>query len=413
MINTNEELLKYLLSLRTGDYQLDNFEEFLKEINFTFNKPAIHISGTNGKGTVGTVLKNIYQEAGYKVGYFHSPYLYNPDEMIIYNNEQISLKEIDEIISGYNGLISKYNLSEFEVETFIALYYFEKMNVDLAVIECGLGGLYDATNVITPILSIITSISMEHTALLGNSLTEIARHKAGIIKKGIPVLIGELEEDALEVIKEVAAEHHSKIFTTSQYLFEELEDDGYKFTYKPYNDLKIHSLALFSILDASIALEAVSILQEYFKVLEDSVRAAIAKTRLIGRMEIVHESPLVICDGAHNPAATHELKESIEKMRKEAQIHVIFAAFKDKNIERMFAELNFISNDITLTTFDHLRARKEEEYFLFLGEFRFDDNYKKVISDKMKEFPNDIILATGSLAFAAKVSKEFKDGDIK
>lgn len=413
MIDNKTELIKYFRNLRTGDYQRVNFDLFLKEINFSFPLKAIHIAGTNGKGTTGTALKNIYQKAGYKVGYFSSPYLFGPEEMIVYDNKKISLEKIAEMISKYDRLFKKYNLSEFEVQTFIAFEYFLDLKPEITIIECGMGGLEDATNIFTPILSIITSISLEHTAFLGSSLTEIAFHKAGIIKKDIPVLIGELEESALETIKEVANKEKAKIYVVGKYLFEQLQDDGYMFTYKPYENLKIHSLALFSVLDASIAINAVEILKPLFAVPEASIYQGIEETSLRGRMEVVDTSPLVICDGAHNQEATSKLKDSLEKIQQDKKIHVIFAAFKDKNIERMLAELNFISADITLTTFPHERARKEEEYFLFLDEFPFVEDYVSLIKDKIVSYPNDIILITGSLAFSGLIARQYEEGKIK
>lgn len=413
MISNHDDLKQYFKSLRVGDYQRDNFDSFLKKVGFSFTLPALHIGGTNGKGTTGTILRNIYQEEGYKVGHFHSPYLYNADEMIIYDNNKIPLIEIDEIITANDKLIKKYDLSEFEIQTFIALTYFLKVKPDIVIIECGMGGLEDATNIFKPILSIITSISLEHTSYLGSSLTEIAYHKAGIIKKDVPVLLGDVNEECLDVIKEAAKENKSKIFSRGRYLNEIQEDDGYRFTFKPYESLKIHSLALFSVTDASIALSAVEICKERFPLHSEAIYKGVEKTSLPGRMEILRNSPLVIVDGAHNPEAIHRLVKSLEKLEPARDIHIVFATFKDKNIHAMLAELNFISSDINLTTFDHPRARLEDEYFLFLDEFPFNSDYRSLIEQKIRQFPEDIIVITGSLAFSGLISKEFKEGLIK
>ena len=413
MISNYDDLKQYFKSLRVGDYQRDDFDSFLKKVGFSFDLPAIHIAGTNGKGTTGTILINIYQEAGYKVGHFHSPYLYSADEMIIYDNKKISLKEINDIISSNHKLIKKCNLSEFEVQTFIAFTYFLKVKPDLVIIECGMGGLEDATNIFKPILSIITSISLEHTSYLGSSLTEIAYHKAGIIKQNVPVLLGDVNEEGLDVIKDVARENKSKIFSRGHYLNEIQENDGYRFTFKPYDNLKIHSLALFSVIDASIALSAVEIVKESFPVHSKAIYKGIENTSLTGRMEVLKKEPLVIVDGAHNQEAIHKLVESLEKLEPARDIHIVFAAFNDKNIHAMLAELNFISSDINLTTFAHPRARLEEEYFLFLDEFPFDGDYRSLIEEKIRQFPEDIIVITGSLAFSGLISKEFKEGLIK
>ena len=413
MITNDEALIEYFKTLRTGDYQRDNFNLFLKEIKFSFPLHAVHLSGTNGKGTTGTVLKNIYQEAGYKVAHFSSPYLFSPREMITYDGQSIAIEKIASLIAQYEHLFKKYNLSEFEVEAFLAFTYFLEVKPDLTIIECGMGGLIDATNIFTPILSIITSISLEHTSFLGSSLTEIAFHKAGIIKKRVPLLIGPIEESALEVIKEVASQEKAPIHQVGPYLDERLLEDGYLFSYKPYQDLKIPSLALFSVLDASFALGAVEILKPLLNVSREAIYLGVAKTSLPGRMEVLNHSPLLIVDGAHNPEATSRLKESLEKLQGDKKIHIIFAAFNDKNITMMLAELNFISNDITLTTFPHPRARKEEEYFLYLDEFLFVEDYRTLIKEKIAQYPEDIIVITGSLAFAGLVSQQYKKGLIK
>ena len=401
---TIEELL---LPLTRNDYQRYDFDNFLTKVDFHYKTPSIHISGTNGKGSVATYIANIYIASGYKVGLFTSPHLRNINEMICVNNVSISEKDFIYYFKKYEKLFLKFNLSKFEVETFIALNYFDEQKCDIAIIECGMGGEEDATNIFTPLLSIITSVSLEHTLFLGRSISEIARAKAGIIKKNIPVLIGNLSTDALDVIKEVAFENKSNIFQADQYYDVKYVDNGLLFTYKPYQDLFIPSIANFEIVDATLALEAIKLLLDTFKVNEEGIRNGLNTSHMIARMNIINSHPYVIIDGAHNPEAMETLKQSLETLPFIKPIHVIFACFKDKNIERMLAELNFISSDITLTTFDHPRARTYEEYFLFAGEYPFVEDYQKAIVDKMNEFKDDIILITGSLAFASLVNDTF------
>ena len=411
-MKTLDELKEYLSGLR-NEYQRDNFDSFLHKIKFSFDLPFIHISGTNGKGTVGQVLSDIYSNQGYKVGYYSSPYYLSPLEMIRINGNNIPLEEFISIVEEYDKNIKKYDLSEFEVETFVMYQYFKKLHLDICIVECGMGGEDDATNIADSILSIITSISLEHTEYLGSSLTEIAQAKAGIIKEDNIVVIGPLENDALEVIKEVARENNAKIVQNTSYLFEKLVDNGYDFTVKPYEHLKIKFLYLFTLLDVSIALTAIEQLKDRYPVSEDNIRKSLLELKMPSRMEVVSNNPLVIIDGAHNPHAMAALRESLEKIIGDKPLHVIFSSFKDKNIERMFAELSFVSKDITLTTFKHNRARKKDEYFLFLDEYNYEEDYIKLIKDKMNEYQNDIILITGSLAFGLHVSDLFKKGAFK
>ncbi len=398
-----ELLLPYIRS----DYQRYDFNNFLNKVGFHYKTPSIHIAGTNGKGSVATYIANIYVASGYKVALFTSPFLKKINEMIRINNICISDEEFNFYFQKYEKLFHKFNLSKFEIETFIALNYFDDKKCDIAIIECGMGGEEDATNIFTPLLSIITSISLEHTSYLGRSISEIARAKSGIIKKNVPVLIGNLDDEALDVIKEVSFENRSNIFQIDHFYDVKYVDNGIIFTYKPYRDLFIPSLANFEIVDASISLEAIKLLSDNFKVNEDNIRDGLNASYMLARMNIINTHPYVIVDGAHNPEAVEKLKEACEALPFNKPIHVIFSCFKDKNIERMLAELNFISSDITLTTFDHVRARTYEEYFLFAGEYPFVSDYQKAIIDKMNEFKDDIILITGSLAFASLVANTF------
>ncbi len=401
MITNLNDLNNYLTTLRKGDYQRFNFDNFLEKVKFEYNIPSVHISGTNGKGSVGNYLKNIYLAKGYNVGYFHSPYYKSMLEMILLNNEAIKFDYIDKIISKYDKYIKKFDLSEFELETFIALNYFKDNNVDIAIVECGMGGEDDATNIFIPKLSIITSVSLEHTMFLGSSITEIAKAKSGIIKSEVDVVIGKLNEEATQVIYQVALQNKSIVYQVDNYFNERLTDDGYMFDTIKYHDLLIKSFAKYSIEDAMIALKAIEILNKILPVDEESIKEGLNKSQLLGRMTIINKSPLSIVDGAHNPEAIISLCESINALNKEnLKIHVIFAAFLDKNIQNMLSSLNFISNDIYLTTFPHIRARKEEDYLLYLQDYSYQEN-PLVLYEKLKnDFPNDLILICGSLAFA-------------
>ena len=176
------DLKSYFDNIQRDDYQRENFDGFLLKVGFKYNVPSIHIAGSNGKGTTANYLANIYRAHGLKVGLFTSPYLNNVNEMININGVDITDDEFVSAIKDNEKLFNKYSLSPFEIQTFIALSYFEKKQCDLAIIECGMGGEIDATNIFNPIASIITSISLEHTAFLGRSLCEIAYQKAGIIK---------------------------------------------------------------------------------------------------------------------------------------------------------------------------------------------------------------------------------------
>ena len=395
------DLKTYFDEIKRDDYQRENFDDFLQKVSFKYNVPSIHIAGSNGKGTTANYLANIYRAHGLKVGLFTSPYLNNVNEMININGHDISDEEFITAIKENEKLFNKYSLSPFEIQTYIALSYFEKNKCDLAIVECGMGGEIDATNVFNPIASVITSISLEHTAFLGRSLCEIAYQKAGIIKDEVPVITGMLEEEAINTIVEVTKEKKTSLVVSVEPANVVYENNGFTFSYSAYKDLRINSSATYSLKDACIALEVVNKLMNVYQVSENEIREGLEKTYMPVRMEIVKKEPLIIIDGSHNPEGALNLTKSLQNVIENRELHVLFACFKDKNIERMLAYLGEYSKDITLTTFPHKRARTEEDYFLFLDDHSFKENAVDALKELEESHPNDAILVTGSLAFAA------------
>lgn len=408
------DLKKYLIERNKGNYDRDNYDAFLKKVSFKFNIPAIHIAGTNGKGSTANYLANIYQAQGLKVAIYDSPYYQSPCEMIRINQERISDETFEKYLNNNKKLFEKYSLSEFEIETYIALSYFNDNKCDIAIIECGMGGEIDATNVFTPLLSIITSVSMEHTAYLGKTLSEIALHKAGIIKDEVPVLIhNKLAEDVLNVLRVVVKENRTKISTVDDYHFEVVKEDGYHFTYGSLEDLVIPTLAKYSIHDACFAIEAVNMLKDQISFSNEAIYEGLKKTKLNARMTLAKNNPTVYIDGAHNLEAIERIYNDILSIYGGKKIHIVFATFKDKNLPAMLSKLGLMSDDITLTTFDNPRARDEMDYFLYLEDYRYVENYKEAIQSVINQYPDDFILITGSLAFALLVDDDFKKGEIK
>lgn len=397
-----------ILSFNRNSYQKDNFDAFLKKVSFSYNISSIHVAGTNGKGSVCNYLANVYIAQGYKVGLFTSPYFKRINEMIRINQKEISDEEIEKIFDAHSKLFKKYDLSSFEIETFVALTYFQKEQVDIAIIECGMGGELDATNIFNPILSIITSVSIEHTNFLGVSLSEIALHKAGIIKKDVPCLLGNFDGDALDVIVDICRKNNSKITKISQFHRENCAETGYTFDYGIYENISISSRAKSSVIDACLALDALTILSEKFPVDKDNVSKGMKGLLPSGRFSFFKlDNTTIIVDGAHNPEAVCKLREDIDGLRLDKPIRVVFASFKDKNITMMLPEISLLG-EVYLTSFDHPRARGEMEYFLYLEEYKYFENHISLIKEIKEKYPNDYILVTGSLAFAYLVCDEIK-----
>lgn len=399
---------EFFESFRKDDYQRDNFDRFIKAIRFSFNIPAIHIAGTNGKTSTANFIAGGYIRQGYKVGLFTSPYLYSPNEMIKINGQEISDDDFMDIYNKYKKEIKKYDLSAFEVEVFVALSHFQNSHCDLAVIECGMGGEIDATNIITPILTIITSISLEHTEFLGYTISEITAQKSGIFKENVPILVPELPEDAMTVIYETAKLNDAKINYLGHPVQEQLLDDGYSFVYGDFGTVKISSFAKYNIQNTVVALEAISLLREQFPFDTEKVVEGISKVQLPCEVEIVSRNPLVIIDGARNQEAMKKFCDvELLKIIKSRPIHVIFACCKDKNLSALLAVVGETTHDLTITTFDSPRARGEDEYFLFAEDYKFVADPIQLLNDKMQEFPDDCFFITGSLAFAALMRKQF------
>ena len=404
------DLKEYFESVDRGDYQRENFDDFLKKVSFSYKIPSIHIAGSNGKGTTANYLANIYRAHGLNVGLFTSPYLDNVNEMISINGQNITDEEMISAIEENEKLFKKFSLSAFEIQTYIALNYFNKKGVDLAIIECGMGGEIDATNIFNPILSIITSISLEHTSFLGRSLCEIAYQKAGVIKDEIPVITGMLDDEAINTIVEVAKERNSQVIVSVDPAKVVYDNYGYSFAYSIYKDLRINSSATYSLKDACIALEAVIKLMNTYPVSEEEIREGLAKTYMPVRMEVLREKPLIIVDGSHNPEGVQNMVKSLQNVAQNRDIHILFACFRDKNVERMLAYLGEYSRDIVLTTFPHKRARTMEDYFLYLDDHSFNENPEEALKELIEKYPDDVILIVGSLAFAAYMKNVINRG---
>jgi len=287
--------------------------------------PIVHIAGTNGKGSVAHMLTSVLMECGYQVGLYTSPHLKDFRERIKVNGKPVRKKFVIGFINRYRPFIEEHELSFFEITVAMAFQYFQKNRVDIAIIETGLGGRKDSTNVVMPILCIITNIQKDHTDVLGETPAEIAREKAGIIKPGIPVIVGEAPPEALDVIREIARENAAEFILASEPPFYyETDLKG------PYQQKNI-----------PIVIEAVNHLRvSGFTISERNLRNGLMKvkenTGLRGRWDIVSEQPVILFDTAHNPAAMRWVMEGIAKMPVKNK-HFVLGFVKGKDIGEMLA----------------------------------------------------------------------------
>ena len=293
--------------------------------------PCVHVAGTNGKGSVSNLLASVLQEAGYKVGLFTSPHLKDFRERIRVNGQMISQEDVCRFTESYIEAKLEVQPSFFELTTMMAFQYFAQQQVDIAIIEVGLGGRLDSTNIIRPILSVITSISFDHVALLGDTLPQIAKEKAGIIKPGVPVVVAENPEEVLEVVRAQARERKSPIC-------ENLEDNRFK----KLQGIDCALKGYYTAENARTVLMALDILAETFFINEDIIRRAfvnvLKNTGLRGRWEMLQEKPLCICDTGHNEAGIRYIvKQLLDTPHR--RLHMVIGVVSDKDVDHILALL--------------------------------------------------------------------------
>lgn len=289
------------------------------------NFKSIHVAGTNGKGSVSHMIASVLQETNYKVGLYTSPHLKDFRERIKINGKMIPKKNVTEFIKHHKPFFETNALSFFEMTVGLAFEYFSQEKVDIAIIEVGMGGRLDSTNVIVPEVSVITNIGMDHTAFLGDTLSAIAKEKAGIIKENISVVIGETVPETKKVFETMAKEKNAKIAFAEALSFPDFETD-LKGTYQLKNKQTV--LAALMVLNQ----------QNNFQISEEKIKAGLNKvvsnTNLMGRWQVLQKEPKVICDTAHNKEGlSYVLKQLSEEERND--LHIVLGFVSDKNLDEL------------------------------------------------------------------------------
>lgn len=303
--------------------KLDGITSFAKHLNNPHTQfKSIHVAGTNGKGSSSHLLASVLQEAGYKVGLYTSPHLKDFRERIRINGEKIGKSWVVDFIAENNLFFTNNKLSFFEMTVGMAFSYFADQEVDIAIIEVGLGGRLDSTNIITPEISLITNISMDHTDMLGDTLGKIAGEKAGIIKKDVPVVISEYNEETAPVFVSVAKENNSRIIFAEE---------------SEYADYKIGLLGAYQKKNIKGVLATLNTLTG-FKVTENNIinglGHVVENTQLMGRWQQIGSDPVIICDTAHNKEGISLVMEQVKKQTYE-ELHIVIGFVKDKDMNRI------------------------------------------------------------------------------
>lgn len=380
----------------------------------------VHVAGTNGKGSTCEMLSSVLSEAGYKVGLFTSPFIERFNERIIYCGESISDDDLayeTEYVKQFADKMSD-TPTEFELITAIALSYYKRKGCGIVVFECGLGGRLDSTNIIkTPVLSIITGIDLDHTAILGNTTAEIAAEKAGIIKCGVPVLFGEVDEEAEKVIRSVAYEKGCRAYHTDFSGISDVETslDGTGMTFGDRR-VKLGLHGLYQTRNAATVLTAVDILREQgMNISEEAILKGLYSAKWSARFEILVREPLVIYDGAHNPngisAAVENIRCYLSPLTDDGKIVLLLGVMADKDHGSMIKKLSSVCSCAYTVTPNNSRSldsggamREFEENGVASHSYEsIDDGVAAAVECAVRE--NRPLVCLGSLYMYSDVKK--------
>jgi dihydrofolate synthase / folylpolyglutamate synthase len=399
--------LEYLYGLEKSGilFGLDNISALVGLLgNPQQQFSSIHVGGTNGKGSVVCMLSKILEKAGYRTGMYTSPHLVHFNERIRINGEAIGDKEVAELTDRIRGVAVQekgaHSFSFFDFTTAMALLYFREKGVDWAIVEVGMGGRLDSTNVIRPVVSVITNVEMDHMEYLGESITQIAQEKAGIIKEGAPVVTGASGE-ALQVIRKKAGDK-SKVCVLGED-FSYIKADDQRLSYRGLEwDLKEVRIGLqgdHQLFNGAIVLCAAELLSQRGAALQpEKMEEALSSAQWPGRLEIAASDPVVLLDGAHNPHGARSLAAFLETHYRDKRKILVFGAMKDKNWKEMLHLLSPLVDEIILTKPDMERAANPKLLAAAAPAGIVRDNLRSALATaKEHAKKEDIIIVSGSL----------------
>jgi dihydrofolate synthase/folylpolyglutamate synthase len=394
---------------------------------------SVHVAGTKGKGSTAAMTESILRAAGHLTGLYTSPHLHTFRERIRVAGQMISEEEVAAGISKIRPIAEQIpRLTTFEVMTALAFDFFAQRGVEIAVLEVGLGGRLDATNVVTPLVSAITSISYDHTAILGDTLTKIAEEKAGIIKPDIPVVSCPQEDEAHEVIDRVAKDRHAQLiavapdlsFRLSGIKYQVIPDnqslDGQTFLWMTVRDAKLSLVTVqlpllgqHQLINAATTIAIAMVLRELgIDIPDAAIVKAFERVQWQGRFEILAREPYVVVDGAHNPESAQRLVETLREYLPSADIHLIFGASNDKDIDGMFRQLLPHVSSLVLTRSHNPRAANPTLLAGLAQRYNVETSIAPDLRAALEEArtratEKDVVCVTGSLFVVAEARQAF------
>ena len=407
--------LKHISELAKAEFNLDRMFALMDELGNPQKKyPIIHVAGTKGKGSVASLCASALKAAGYRTGLYTSPHLWDYTERIQINGEPISHGELIDLVEEIKPAVAKIpKLTTFEITTALGFLAFAKQDVNAAVVEVGLGGRLDATNVVIPNVSVITSLSYDHMAVLGNTLAEIAGEKAGIIKPGVPVVCAPQTDEALQVVERIAKERNSPLTLVGKDIMfkrfsssldgQELEVTHAQSTVR----LKIPLLGAHQVENAAIAYAALKVSE--IPMNEAALQEGFSQVTWPARFEVLRREPPVVIDSAHNRDSSRRLRETLDEYFPDVPVILLFCALEDKDITGILEELKPRLESVVATRADHPRAPSAE---WMADQVRKADIPVEAVSPVSAALERaldlagtqKLVLSAGSVAFAGEVS---------
>jgi dihydrofolate synthase / folylpolyglutamate synthase len=426
------------LTYTPDKFNLTRMVEFLELLGNPHQKfPIVHVTGTKGKGSTSAMIASVLQQAGYSAGLYTSPHLVDYAERIQINGLPISHMDMVSLVDELKPVIARVpELTTFEITTALSFLYFVRKQVDIAVVEVGLGGRLDSTNVVTPIVSVITTVSYDHQAILGHSLSEIAGEKGGIIKLGIPLVSASQNQEAAQVLARIAAERNSPMIVVGKdthyaplehslagqtfWLWKDSDQgrmnaylEGVQQDWSP-KTFQIPLLGAHQLENAASAFTAIGVVQSSgFAIPEEAIKAGFEKVVWPCRFEVLRNKPLVVVDSAHNRDSAQKLRITLDDYMPGEEVTLLFGASEDKDVNGMLVELLPRIKRVIATESIHPRAMPADQIVELVHHLGRPARAVKPLEDALREaiqtaHPGEMILAAGSIFIAAAVRQILK-----
>jgi dihydrofolate synthase/folylpolyglutamate synthase len=410
---SHQETLAYLYGLeRFGMvFGLENISRLLQVLGDPHHDlRVIHIGGTNGKGSVSAMMASVLQEDGYRIGLYTSPHLVSFTERIQINGTEIAWDEVVRLTDLLRGRVEAEGIPQqftfFDFTTALALHYFAHQEVDVSILEVGLGGRLDSTNVVRPLITVITNVERDHYQILGERIEDIAREKAGIVKQGIPLISGASQPEVINILEDVCSKHEAPMrlkgrdFRGEQLTGRPLDFHGCRWHLK---GIQLGITGSFQIENATVAVGALEALGERgYGVEKESIYRGLATVRWPGRLELVQKSPQILLDGAHNHAAARSLRKALQEDFDYRHLYMIMGIMEDKEVSAILSELAPLTNTLIASSPHNPRAMSAPQIAEIAQNYC---NEVKVIADigegvdyvKKVAQKDDCVVVTGSL----------------